>query len=333
MPNVLIPNLPRQTTEAEKDYILRYLQQLHFVRGYDTIYLVRNIVDEKNTPLDYVKVFPEQFEEEVYSSIEAMKEKIDRMLWCLKKTDHMEAGLTPFLSLYSLWLRAKLANAFVLFSGLSLVSPVIHLCQVLTNERRDFIGNLAEDIELWFFSHFADVRVHWPFFLSFSNENRKALEKQIDFEDFHQLLNQLFIYPRSTAEWNDRAKTIARVRDYAKLILISSKKQFRSEIVVTTTPIVPRNSTLRSFEQLTWNYSTFAKQIKMITRKENRFTPYFGVDALYPRELIVKMIPFEGNVWNVPMLLRIAPESSGYATIELAHKAFLRRLSHCRSKS
>lgn len=327
MPNALIPDLNMQMTESERDYVLRYLQQLHFIHGYSTIFLTHEIVDKGEVSLDYVKVFPERFKEEVCTFSEAMKNEIDEILWNTKKTDYMEANLAPFVSLYSLWLGAALTKAFVLFSRLSLISPVIHLCQVLADQRRDFLGGLAEDIELWFFSHFADVQVQWPFFLCFSEQNIRILEKQIDIKDFHPLLNQMCIYPHSNAEWNQRTKIIAKARNYAKLILVSSKKLFRSETVATKTPIAPSNNTLRSFEQLTWNFSTFAEQANKIIRKGNRFTPCFAVDALYPRELIAKMRPLEGSIRNMPMLLGIAPESSGYKVIELAQKAFQRRLS------
>jgi hypothetical protein len=326
MVNALIPDLPF-IAKTEIDHIIQYLSQLHFLRGFETIYVYeKSLVNEIS--LSYVKEFPEQFERDSNNLIGMIIEELDSILWNMKKTDHMEANLTPFISLCSLWLKARSIRAAVIFSRLHPSSPVLYLSQVLTNARRNFIGNLAEDVELWFFSHFADVHIQVPFFTNFPHEIQDFFQRQIDINELYELLNDLCKYPTSEYEWKKRSEILSKVINYGKLILRQAQRKYENQIVITSFPIALSNESLRAFEQLPWNYPALMALLQNILLQNDRFNPYFILDSVYPRELLQKFKPLEKiSLEKTPLFYIIESEFVGYPTIELAHRGFLKRLS------
>lgn len=327
MVNALIPDLPTPTTKIEIKHIIQYLRQLHFLRGFETIYTPeKSLVNQIS--LNFLREFPERFERNMNSLIEVITEKLNSILWDMKKTDYMDADLTSFTSLYSLWLRARSMKAVIVFCRLHLLSPVLHLSQLLISDRRDFIGNLADDIELWFFSHLADVQVQLPFFIDFSEEIRDLFSKRIDINKLHKLLNDLCKYPTSDYEWKERGETLSRVINYGKVILRLARSRYRNQIVITSYPVAISNKSFGSFERLPWNYPSLKAIFKNVLLQNDTFNPFFILDTLYPRELLERMEPLEKiPLQKTPILLDIKSERTGYQAIELAHRKFLERLS------
>lgn len=326
MVNVLVPDLPSSVTEAEISQIIQYLRQLHSIRGFEKIYVSETNILNKIS-LEYVRELPSQIEDEVKNSTRNMVSELDSILWDIKKTDHREANLSPFVFLYSLWLKAKSIKAVVIFSRLHILSPILYLCQILTNSRRDYIGNLAEDIELWFFSHFADFEVQVPFFFNVTQEIEDSFRKYAGISKLKETLDFLCNYPNSANEWKNRNKALIKLMEYTESISQYAKNAYKWLVMFAPFPITLTNGVMKAPELIPWNYPTLKELLKDKPMRENNFNPYFIQDTIYPKELLQKValakeIPPE----KASFFKLLQSEVASYRTIELARHKFLKRL-------
>ena len=325
MVNAIIPNLPTPASDIEVRHIVQYLDQLHYVRGYDRICILPPFSNA--TSLSYVDEYPRQIENEVNATIEIIIERLNSILWDLKKTDYMEANLQPFVYLFSLWLKAKQIKAIIIFPTIDILSPVVHLCQVLIDDRRDCIGTLADDIELWFFSHFADVYINIPYFINFTPEIRNSVKKYVNIKMLRELLNILCNYPTSSLEWRKRDKIISKIANYWRRVVKFTQILYKNQIIATPVPIAVSNRNLSSFEKLEWKHKNLMSIFKDHILKDSKFDPYFIIDNLYPKELLkgIELLKRESPE-RLKDLIDFAFANKGYTDINFAYHRFTNRL-------
>lgn len=221
--------LPRYTEET--DFAITYLRQMNFFHGFETVLGTKTVLD---TISEFTSVNQEKYLKELRQIsrsdsklVKDFEKKLNLILWQMKRTDIHEAQLTSLLSLYAIWLQAKRLKSLIIQSMSDPTSDFSRLIHILAGEGREFIGLLADDIELWLFSHFADLYVEWPYFLHFP---KKVVETFLE-DDYFKKIRKQFIgfrtricrYPVNQLEMNKRARMILKIQQYFGWILTLAK--------------------------------------------------------------------------------------------------------------
>jgi len=289
---ILDLDLPRNTEEI--NFAITYLRQLNFFHGFKTIFVPTTVLD---TISEFTSVNQEKYLKELGqvsrsdSKLEKdFEKKLNSILWKMKRTDTYEAQLTSLLSLYAIWLQAKRLKSLIIQSMSDPTSNFSQLIHLLAGEGREFIGPLADDIELWLFSHFADLYVKWPYFLRFPREVAETFLKddylkriQKQFIDFR---TRTCVHPANELEMNKRARIISKMQQYFSWILTLAKEKYGEEVIISKASLVVSNKTLKATERKTLNYSELAKFFKESKSVNQNFAPCFIHVKFYPSKLL-----------------------------------------------
>jgi hypothetical protein len=295
---ILDLDLPRNTEEI--NFAITYFRQLNFFHGFETIFAPKVVLDtiSKFTSISLEKYLKElgQISRSDSKLAKDFEKKLNSILWQMKRTDIHEAQLSSLLSLYTIWLQATRLKSLIIQSMSDPTSHFSRLIHLLAGEDREFIGPLADDIELWLFSHFADLYVEWPYFLRFPKEVTKTFLK----DDYFKRVQKQFIdfrtrtcaYPANELEMNKRARMISKMQHYFNWILTLAKEKYGEEVIISKASLAVSNKTLRATERKTLNYSELAKFFKETKPINQNFAPYFIHVKFYPSKLLKPVKPY-----------------------------------------
>lgn len=290
--------LPRNTEEI--NFAITYLRQLNFFHGFETVFVPKTVLD---TISEFTSVSQEKYLKELRqisrSDAKLMKDfekKLNSILWQMKRTDIHEAQLTSLLSLYAIWLQAKRLKSLIIQSMSDPTSDFSRLIHLLAGEGREFISFLADDIELWLFSHFADIYVEWPYFLRFPQKLVEAFLEDDYFKknrkQFISFRTQVCVHPVNELEMNKRARMISKMQQYFSWILALAKEKYGEEVIISKASLAVSNKTLKATERKTLNYSELTKFFKETNPVTQSFTPYFVHVKFYPSKLLKPVKPY-----------------------------------------
>lgn len=300
MMNAIILDLDLPRNIEEVNFAITYLRQLNFFHGFETIFVPKVVLDmisefTSTNQEKYLKEL-EQISRSESKLAKDFEKKLNSILWQMKRTDIHEAQLSSFPSLYTVWLQAKRLKSLLIQSMSDPTSDFSRLIHLLAGEGREFIGPLADDIELWLFSHFADLYVEWPYFLRFprevaesflKNDYLKRIQKQlIDFR------TRICIHPANELEMNKRARMISKMQQYFNWILTLAKEKYGEEVIISKTSLAVSNKTLKATERKTLKYSELARFLKETKPINQNFAPCFIHVKFYPSKLLKPVKPY-----------------------------------------
>ena len=284
----------------ETNLVISYVQQLHFFHGFEAIFVSEDTYDRimarKPYENDYLRKLP-TFQKSQEKLLEKIKNELDSILWALKKTDHIEAQLNSFVSLYSKWVHALSLKAVVVLPMMTPTSSVSHFFHILVSDKRDFISHLADDLELWLLSRFGNVPIRWPYYLNFSKQVKEDLSTQFDFEQFKDLRTKICRYPTTKQEEQTRKKFLREALESNRSIIEFSMTNYRDNIVLTRSAIGVSNENLLAFERLNWHNPKLMEILQEPILNSKGFVPCFVPDKLYSFELIRRIQPL-GSLRN-----------------------------------
>jgi hypothetical protein len=295
---ILDLDLPRNTEEI--DFAITYLRQLNFFHGIETIFVPKVVLD---TITEFTSINQEKYLKELGQISRSDNElardfekKLNSILWQMKRTDIHEAQLSSLLSLYAIWLQAKRLKSLVIQSMSDPTSYFSRLIHLLAGEGREFIGPLANDIELWLFSHFADLYVEWPYFLRFPKEVTETFLK----EDYFKRIQKQFIdfrtrtcvHPANELEMKKRARMISKMQRYFDWLLTLAKEKYGEEVIISKASLTVSNKTLTATERKALNYSELAEFFKETELINQNFVPCFIHVKFYPSKLLKPVEPY-----------------------------------------
>jgi len=314
MVNALLWGFPSTLDIGEEiDLAFQYFEQLHFLHGFETIFMAEDtfncIRKEKPKINDYLRKLPNSRNSQG-KLLEKIKHELDSILWELKKTDYTEAQLHSFVSIYSKWLHALPLKAVVVLPMMVPTGSVSHFFHLLVGGKRDFIGPLADDLELWFLSRFADVSFRWPYYLNLSKQMKEVLSTQFDFAQFKDLRTKICMYPTSNQEKQGRSELLRQAQEFNRLITEFSTTNYPDNIVFTRSAIGVSNENLLAFERLNWHYPKLMKILQGPPLNNKGFVSCFVADKLYSLELMHRIKPL-GSLEHTTNPLNY------YATFEL----------------
>jgi len=331
MVNALLYGLPFTLGDPEEDKLLiSYVKQLHCFHGFETIFVpeetYNRIITIKPLENDYLRKLPtpQNTEDKLLTKI---KHELDSILWVLKKTDYLEAQLGSFISLYSMWAHALSLKAVVVLPTISPTSSVSHFFHILVSDKRDFIGRLADDLELWFLSRFGVVSVRWPYYLNFTKQIEEDLSTEFEFKPFNDLRTEICRYPASRQEEQIRKKLLCDAIKFNRLLVDFSMANYSDNIILTPSTLGVSNKNLLAFEKLDWHFPKLMKILQEPILNSEGFVPCFVQDELYSLELIRRIQPLSllGNAVN-PLDYYRAFELGLDTNIDLALESFRKRL-------
>lgn len=298
MVNALLCDLPSTVYDAKEiDMVLGYLQQLHFVHGYETIFLSKGafgkLEKEMSFENQFVKKVP-QMRNRDDRSVKKVRETLDEILWSMKKLNIADAQLGSFLDIFSAWIEAGSLKALVIVPMTGAISSFSHFFHVLNSDIRDIIDPVADDVELWFFSHFGDVPIQWPYYLDFSDEAREALMVRFDFDQFKDLRTSVCRYSLWREVGVVRENMLLKGAEFATSVLRFAETFHRNKIVITQSAIGVSNDNILASEELKWNYPSLRR---VLGEPFPEFSSCFIMDRFYSSEFIKKMQPL-GSLKN-----------------------------------
>ena len=332
MVNALLWDLPSTFDDPEEtNLVISYVQQLHFFHGFEAIFVSEDTYDRimarKLYENDYLRKLP-TFQNSQDKLLAKIKHELDSILWTLKKTDHIEAQLNSFVSLYSKWVHALSLKAVVVLPMMAPTSSVSHFFHILVSDKRDFIGHLADDLELWLLSRFGNVPIRWPYYLNFSKQIKEDLSTQFDFEQFKYSRTEICKYPTTKQEEQTRKKLLWEALEFNRSIIEFSMINYPDNIIFTRSAIGVSNENLLAFERLNWYHPKLMKILQEPILTGKGFMPCFVPDKLYSFELIQRIQPLSSlrNAIN-PLNYYSAFELACDKDVDLALENFKKRLS------
>jgi hypothetical protein len=290
-------DLPRNIEEV--NFAITYLRQLHFLHGFERIFVPKVVL---GTISEFTQVDGEKYLEKL-GQLDDSEDKLVRefeneftsILWQMKRTDIYEAQLSSLLSLYAIWLQAKRLRSLIVQSLSTPTDSFFRLIHLLAGEQREFIGRLADDIELWLFSHFADLYVEWPYFLSFTKEMVEIFQKDDYYkksqEQFIDFRTRTCVYPANKFEFRKRAKMISQMLAHFNWIIRSATEKFSKEIIISRASLAVSNVTLITTKKKTLNYSMLA-EFREVQLTNRVLVPCFLHIKFYPSELLKSVRPY-----------------------------------------
>lgn len=324
MVNAIVHDLSFSRNPEGTELVAGYLRELHFVHGFETVFipdtLYAVINAQKNSKEKYLGKLGHLNRNENNTMRECEK-KLESILWKMKRTDIDEAHLRSFLSLLSVWLQAIRLKSLVVEPLSSPVNNFSTLTNLLVGDQRDYIGKLADDLELWLFSHFADLYSEWPYFLDFSVRTAESLQEDEGYAKFHSLFMDLRTksqtYSTHENSLKKREKTLSRMLAYCNFILALAKQKCGKEVIITKSSLAVSNKTLSATGKRNWNYADIARLLWPDNSDSPNFVPCFTHIRLYPLELLKSISPYA-------LLPRNANPLVYYSSFEIGEEAQLR---------
>lgn len=336
MVNAIVSDLVFSENIEEINFVLSYLRQLHFLQGFERIFLPKAALDaiRKRATIEEGK-FLEEIDKPTKSEnalLEECESGLSSILWKMKRTEIHEAQLSSLLSLFSIWLQAKRQRSVIIQAALEPTSHFSRLIHLLAGEQREFIGRLADDLELWFLSHFGDLYTEWPFFLSFSKETAKILLKndyyRESFGEFKDLRTKTCAYPVDEREFRKRAIMLSEMVTYSHQFLRLAKERYGKEIILCRASLAASNETLIGTAKEAWNYPVMARFFKEEPKKADQtFLPFFAHIKYYPLRLLRSIKPYGLLTKNTnPLVYYSLFETAQEAELKLVLSKFKKRL-------
>jgi len=336
MVNAIVSDLVFSENIEEINFVLSYLRQLHFLQGFERIFLPKaTLYAIREWATIEVEKFLEEIDKPTKRENALLKEcesGLSSILWKMKRTDIHEAQLSSLLSLYSIWMQAKGQRSVIIQAALEPTNPFSRLIHLLAGEQREFIGRLADDIELWFLSHFADLYTEWPFFLNFSRETAKILQKndyyRESFRKFKDLRTKTCAHPVNEREFAKRAKMLSEMVTYSHQILRRAKERHGKEIILCKASLAVSNETLIGTAKETWKYPEMARFFKEEAKTADQtFLPCFAHIKYYPLRLLKSIKPYGLLTKNTnPLVYYSMFETAQEAELKLVLSEFKKRL-------
>jgi len=336
MVDAIVSDLVFSEKIEEINFVLSYLRQLHFLQGFERIFLPKAALDAiKESATIEDKKFLEQIDKPTKSENALSKEcesELSSILWKMKRTDIQEAQLSSLLSLYPIWLQAKRQRSVIIQAALEPTSHFSRLIHLLAGEQRDFIGRLADDIELWFLSHFADLYTEWPFFLSFTKDTAKILQKndyyRKSFAEFKDLRTKTCAHPANEREFRKRATMLSEMVTYSHQILRLAQERHGKDIILCRASLAVSNETLKGTAKETWHYPVMARFSKEEAKTADQtFLPCFAHIKYYPLGLLKSIKPYGLLTKNTnPLVYYSLFETAQEAELKLVLSEFKKRL-------
>jgi hypothetical protein len=289
--------LPPKNSE-EKESTVAYLRQFHCLQGFQNIFIPRsafssicNVIEAEDS---YVKMLP-MITREDEKTLESLEESLNSLLWKMKKIEVHDSDLTSFLSAFAIWLQAKRLKAVVILPLSNPTSDFSRLIHFLVGERRDYLGNIAEDIELWFFSHFADLDAEWPYFFDFPLSTANALEEDSYFLKYRRRLTEFrgnyLSWSATRKDWTGYGRAFSNMLVIQGLILGHMAKKYGDRVFVRKNSFAPTKENLKARVNSRWKCHPFGRILKETKMKNESFTPYFMEFDFYPFELLKSIKP------------------------------------------
>jgi len=296
MVNAIIVDLYFPKSAEEINFAITYLRQLNFFHGFENIFVPKVVLDAIS---EFVSLRQEKYLKELEQIsrnecklVKNFEKTLNSILWQIKRTDVYEAQLSPLLSLYAILLQAKKLKSLVILSMSDPTSYFSRLIHLLAGEGKEFIGPLADDIELWLFSHFADLYIECPYFLRLPKKVAEEFLKDNYFKKIRSQIidfrTQICMYPTSELEIKKRAKMISKMQRYFNWIVMLAKEKYNKEIILSKASLAVSNETLMTKRRKALNYPELATFFKLI---DQNFVPCFIHAKFYPLELLKSVKP------------------------------------------
>jgi hypothetical protein len=323
-----MPNNPE-----EREFAIGYLRQLRHIQVFQNIFVPRRVLSSLNSAIktqdEYIRTLPARTREET-NTAKCVREYLDSLLWEMKKTDVQEAQLDSFLRAFEIWLKARSLRAVVITPCFGLTGSFSKLVHLLTSDKRDFIENLADDIELWLFSHCADITAEWPYFLQFTPQVAKTLESDPSLLEYRRRLANL---RNQYLSWNIENRRLTR---YERLLstMISSLNEinihlstkYHENMIIRKGPLGPSKQNLIARTCPQWKCRKFGKILEDF-ETEGIFSPYFINLDLYPSELIESVdLSKHQKKDKLPFWIALCSETLPKASLELALGEYKKRI-------
>jgi hypothetical protein len=335
MVNAIILDLDLPRNIEDINFAITYLRQLNFFHGFGTIFVPKVVLDiiSEFTSINQEKYLKElgQISRSESKLAKDFEKKLSSILWQMKRTDIHEAQLSSLLSLYAVWLQAKRLKSLLIQSMSDPTSDFSRLIHLLGGEGREFIGPLADDIELWLFSRFADLYVEWPYFLRFPREVAATFLKDDYFKkiqkQFIDFRTRTCVHPANESEMKKRARMISKMQRYFSWILTLAKEKYGEEVIISKASLAVSNETLKATKRKTLNYSELAKFFKETKPITQNFVPYFIHIKFYPSKLLKPLKPYGLLPKNTnPLVYYHMFETAQEAELKLVFSKFRERL-------
>jgi hypothetical protein len=203
------------------------------------------------------------------------------------------------------------------------ISSFSHFIHILISDKRDIINLVADDLELWFFSHFGNVHIQWPYYLDFSNEVREALMTRFNFDQFRDLRSSVCRYSPDGEAGVSREDKLLKAAEFAASLLRFAEAFHRDKIVITQSAIGVSNDSLLASKELKWNYPSLRR---VLGEPFPDYSACFIIDSFYSSEVVKRMRPLDSlkNKAN-PLAYYSLFESACEKEVHLAEENFTKR--------
>lgn len=300
MANALIWEFSPPRSAEEKEFAVAYFRQLHFVQGFQSIFVSKNVflsISSMVEPEDsYVEPLPKVDEAEK-RILENFGKSLDRLLWTTKKKDVLETGLTSLLAAVEVWIQARKLKSAIVLPSSNPTSNCAQLMHLLVGEQTETLASFADDVEYWFFSHFADLTVEWPYFLNFNKSMADILEKDPCFlkhrRDIVELRKNYLTRDITKEILSDYRRTLSNVVVDQRLLIERMSKKHREEIILVKASLAPSLRNLEKRIHPTWKCDPFGEMFEETDISNGVFTPYYIDFDFYPSELLKSINPFD----------------------------------------
>lgn len=332
--NAILWVFPLPKNSEEKEFAIGYLRQLRHIQGFQNIFVPQRIYTSLNSVMknqdNYIRTLPMKTRKET-DMVKSLHGYLDSLLWEMKKTDVQEAQLNSFLEIFEIWLKARSQRAVVIAACSDPAGSFSRLVHLLTSDKRGFIENLADDIELWFFSHYTDIPAKWSYFFQFPPQVAKTLEGDSFILEYRKRLANF------RDEYLSGGIESRRLTKYEILLssMITSQNKFNAylstkyhgNMIIGNGPLGPSKQNLIARICPQWKCQKFGKILEDIEAEERLFSPYFMNLDLYPSELIESIDLSEQQKRNKrPFWITLCSETLHKASLELALSNYRKRI-------
>jgi hypothetical protein len=294
MVNAIICDLNLPNNREETDFFIAYLRQLHFFHGFDRIFVSKSAVDliREWTSIDEEKYLRTLDQTNGYELVLAreLEQELGDILWQMKKTDIYEANLSSLPSLYALWSVARRLESLIVQPMSTTTGDFSRIIHLLAGTQREFIGNLADDIELWLLCHFADIYVDWPYFLSFPKQIIEEFQREKLYwknqNHFVDSRTKICGYAQNRMEYRKRESMISGMQKYFNHLTRWATEKHGQEVIINRTSIAVSNAMLSALEKTPLNYPALIRYFKKTPQTKRIFDPCFLNIKLYPLDLV-----------------------------------------------
>jgi len=287
--------LPPNNSE-DKEFTIAYIRQVHHFQGFQDIFIPKNVFSSLSSIIEpndkFVKKLP-LIGKTDKRILEDFEKSINTLLWSIKKTDIFETGLTSFLVAFAIWVQAKKLKSAIILHLSNPTSNFSRLMHILAGEQRKFVECVADDVESWFFSHFADFPAEWPYFFNFTSSTIDMLEKdpifleyQRNFIDSREKFFEVGFEKTNLTEYD---KILSRITANQKVLFNHVSKNYREHFIATKASLAPSKENWKALRHLTWKCNSFGKMLEHAEIYGSNFIPYFVRFDFYPFELLKKI--------------------------------------------